>query len=119
MPATTTTVVAAPAPTVMAAPAMVETRMAAPATAPVAAVAAFQVPPPVSLTRGVPDPSSIEQQKQAYARSLDTQLQQGSAALLEEGKLKKQMIEQQAKTQLAQYQLQVEEQLKMSSMSVD
>jgi hypothetical protein len=39
--------------------------------------------------------------------------------VLEEAKIKKAMMEQTAKTQLAQYQLQVEEQLKMASLQVD
>lgn len=74
---------------------------------------------PPNLTSGLPDPASIEQQKAAYAKGLDTQLAQAMKTIEEQAAIEKQMIKSRMDTQLAQYQLQVEEQTKMQLMQVD
>jgi len=79
----------------------------------------FSLPPPVSLTQGIPDPEAIEKQKEGYSKSLDFQLKQGTEALMAQGQVQKDMIEQTCKTQMAEHQLQIESQLKLSSLQVD
>lgn len=117
MPATT---MAAP---VMAAPVTtVETVAATGAPSFVAqpvAVSAFAVPQPVSLTAGLTEPNKLEAERVAYEKALAAQLKKQSDAVLEEAKIKKAMLEQTAKTQIAQYQLQVEETLKMECLYID
>jgi hypothetical protein len=83
------------------------------------ALPGFAVPQPVSLTQGLVPPATLDAERVAYEKALAAQLKKQSDAVLEEAKIKKQMMEQTAKTQLAQYQLQVEEQLKMASLQVD
>merc|ERR1740130_1228044 len=124
---------AAPA-TYAAAPQMVET-IAAPqyvttqapsyVAAPVqmveyaAPVAQFMVPAPVSLTQGMTEPAKLDAERVAYEKALAAQLKKQSDATLQEASIKKQMLEQTAKKNLAEYQLQIEEQLKMSCLQVD
>merc|ERR1719183_3249952 len=116
MPATTvaapTVVEAVAAPQyAMPAPTMVET-IAAPG-------AQFMVPAPRKLTEGMTEPAKLEAERVAYEKALAAQLKKQSDATLAEAEIKKKMMEQTAKTQLAQYQLQIEEQLKMSCLQVD
>merc|ERR1719272_955383 len=110
--------------TVAAAPQYVTTQapsyVAAPVVAaPVAAGPQFQVPPPVSMTAGMTEPSKLEAERVAYEKALAAQLNKQSDAALAEASIKKQMMEQTAKKQLAEYQLQIEEQLKMSMLQID
>jgi len=86
---------------------------------PAAPAPAFAGQGPQRLTDGLPEPAKVEAEKVAYERALDAQLKKQSDAVLAEGKLKKAMMEQTAKMQLGQFQLQIEEQLKMASMQVD
>merc|ERR1719261_1307743 len=74
---------------------------------------------PVSLTGGLVPPAKVEAERLGYEKALAAQLDKQVNATLEEAKIKKAMLEQTAKTQLAQYQLQVEENLKMSQLQVD
>merc|ERR1719352_1852081 len=111
--------------TTVAAPTMVET-IAAPAQTMVETVAApayggaqFMVPAPRKLTEGMTEPAKLEAERVAYERALAAQLKKQSDATLAEAEIKKKMMEQTTKTQLAQYQLQIEEQLKMSCLQVD
>merc|ERR1719473_1132118 len=104
--------VAAPQ-TMVAAPAMVET-VAAPVGFP-----GFAVPAPVSLTAGLVPPEKIEAERLGYEKALAAQLDKQSNATTEEARIKKAMLEQTAKTQLAQHQLQIEENFKMSCLQVD
>lgn len=83
------------------------------------AAPAFSMPVPVKLTTGLVEPATLEQEKAAYGKALDAQLQKQSSAVLEEAAIKKKMVDQQAKTQLAQFQLQMEEQVKMSNLQLD
>lgn len=132
MPATTVaantvpgTTVAAPAVTTQAA-----SYVAAPVAAPVVETVAaapqpqvvlpqFATPQPAKLTAGMVTPQALESEKVAYGKALDAQLKKQCDAVREEASIKKKMVEQQAKTQLAQYQLQIEEQLKMAHLRVD
>eukprot|EP00427_Karlodinium_veneficum_P025705 CAMPEP_0169104060 /NCGR_PEP_ID=MMETSP1015-20121227/23053_1 /TAXON_ID=342587 /ORGANISM="Karlodinium micrum, Strain CCMP2283" /LENGTH=290 /DNA_ID=CAMNT_0009165311 /DNA_START=39 /DNA_END=911 /DNA_ORIENTATION=+ len=79
----------------------------------------FTLPPPRKMTEGFPDPDTIAKQREGYAKSLDLQLKEGTDAVVAQGKAQKDMIEQNGKLQLAEYQLQVEAQMKMSSVHVD
>jgi hypothetical protein len=107
-------------PVPVVAPAQVVT--AAPKGSPVVSApraASFTVPPPRALTEGIPDPVAINKQKDGYSKSLDYQLKQGTEALLAQGQVKKELIEQSYRSQLAEYKLQVEAQLQLSSLQVD
>merc|ERR1711937_430668 len=60
-----------------------------------------------------------EAERLGYEKALQTQLDKQSSATLEEARIKKAMLEQTAKTQLAEYQLQIEENFKMACLRVD
>merc|ERR1719253_517525 len=77
------------------------------------------MPPPQNLTQGLVGPAKLEAERVAYEKALAAQLKKQSDAVMEEAKIKKAMMEQTAKTQLAQYQLQIEEQLKMACLQLD
>merc|ERR1719149_276297 len=79
----------------------------------------FMVPAPVSLTAGMVAPAKLDAERVAYEKALAAQLKKQSDAALAEASIKKQMMEQTAKKQLAEYQLQIEEQLKMSMLQID
>jgi len=96
------------APVTYAAPTMVET-----------GGAQFMVPAPVKLTEGMTEPAKLDAERVAYEKALAAQLKKQSDATLQEASIKKQMLEQTAKKNLAEYQLQIEEQLKMSCLQVD
>jgi len=83
------------------------------------ALPAFNMPPPVSLTQGLVTPAKIEAEGTAYSKALDAQLKKQSDAVMEEAKIKKLMLEQQAKTQVAQAELTIDEALKMDILRVD
>jgi len=120
-PMTTTmaapTTVAAPqyitqqAPSYVAAPQTVQT-VAAPQVA-------FGMPQPVKLTQGMPEPALLEREKAAYNKALEAQLKKQTDAVLAESAIKKKMLEQQATTQRAEFELQLDERLKMSCLQVD
>lgn len=79
----------------------------------------FTLPPPRRMTEGIPDPDAIAKQKEGYSKSLDMQLKQGTEAVIAQGKVQKDLIEQSGQQKLAEYQLQVEAEMKMSSVHVD
>jgi len=97
--------------TVQAAPTVVET-FAAPA-------AVFAMPAPVSLTQGLTTPAKLESERVAYETALAAQLKKQCDATLAEASIKKQMLQQQADTQKAQYNLQIDEQTKMAQLQID
>merc|ERR1712100_602197 len=104
--------VAAPTTTAVAAP-----TVAAPSyVAPVANYPGFGVPQPQSLTAGLVPPPKVQQEAAAYHKAIDGQLAKQSGAVYEEAKIKQQMMQQQAKTQIEQYRLQVEEKLAMDCL---
>jgi len=75
--------------------------------------------PPQRLIEGMPDPAAIEQQKSAYARSLDVQLEQGTKMLEQQNEVQKHALRQAAEQQKQHYNVQVDQQLKAQEMSVD
>jgi len=105
VPQATTVVQAAPAATVVqAAPAVVTQAVAGP-------------PPP--LTVGIPDPATIESQKDGYAKALAKQFSDGSVAIAEETRVKKAMLIETAKEQKALYEAQAKAQLQGQMLLLD
>jgi len=102
------------APQYVAAPTVVET-----VAAPVVAGPQFNAPLPQRLTEGMTEPAKLDAERVAYEKALAAQLKKQSDACLAEASIKKQMMEQTAKKQLAEYQLQIEEQVKMSCLQID
>jgi len=84
-----------------------------------APVAQFMVPAPVNLTAGMTEPAKLDAERVAYEKALAAQLKKQSDATLQEASIKKAMMEQTAKKNLAEYQLQIEEQLKMACLQLD
>jgi hypothetical protein len=76
-------------------------------------------PEPGSYTRGFPDPSSIEDQKVAYSRSLDIQLEHGHQSLKLQNEERKKQLFQAAQQRKAALLLQVEQQMKLQEMALD
>jgi len=106
--------VAAPQQVIVAAP-----RAPSFVAAPVVEVMAFPVPVPLKLTEGLVPPDQIEKERLAYEKALAAQLKKQSDATFAEAKLKKAMMEQAKNTQLAQFQLQAEEQLKLACLQAE
>merc|ERR1740133_724630 len=79
----------------------------------------FNMPAPRKLTEGMTEPAKLDAERVAYEKALAAQLKKQSDAGLAEASIKKQMMEQTAKKQLAEYQLQIEEQLKMAMLQID
>merc|ERR1740130_1747906 len=79
----------------------------------------FAAPAPVSLTAGLVEPAKLEAERVAYEKALAAQLDKQSKAVIEEANIKKAMLEQSAKTQIAQFQLQTDEKFKMACLEVD
>jgi hypothetical protein len=71
---------------------------------------------PPSLTQGIPDPTSIEQQKEAYSRSLEEQTHQGKELLITQQKQQTELIHQSAEVQKRQLISQIEEQAKQQEL---
>jgi hypothetical protein len=76
-------------------------------------------PPIVKLTEGLVTPAKIEEERLAYERALAAQLKKQSDAVFAESELKKQMMDQARKTQMAQFELQLDEQYKLACLQVD
>jgi len=115
------TVVAQPtarAPSYVAAPVMAAAPVVEEVITP-AGFAAFAVPPPQNLTAGLVPPAKVEAERLGYEKALQTQLDKQVKAAEEEAVIKKAMLEQTAKTQMAQYQLQIDENYKMACLQVD
>lgn len=72
-----------------------------------------------ALTRGFPDPLAIEEQKQAYSRSLDMQLENGSKSLAMQNGERKRVLHQAAEQRKQALILQVEQQMRMHEMVLD
>jgi len=129
-----------PAP-VLAAATVSSVQMASPASptvgsrlcAAAAAAAAAQVPgqivplgewkppvaPPVSITQGMPDPITVQRQKEGYVRTLDDQLRQGAVTLDNQHKQQRDTMHQAAEQQKQQFGQQVDQQVKMQEMDLD
>merc|ERR1719503_331977 len=76
-------------------------------------------PPPKDLTEGIPNPATIQSQKDGYAKALEKQYQDGAAAIAAEVRVRKEMLQEQAKQQKAQYTLQVQSQLQAQNLLLD
>lgn len=72
-----------------------------------------------SLTRGFPDPASIEEQKQAYAKSLDLQLEEGNRSLREQNEERKRELRRAAEQRKQALVLQVEQQVRAHEAVLD
>jgi len=59
--------------------------------------------PPAALTAGMPDPSTIQKQKDAYLKMLDEQAKQGTQVLEAQTKQQKDFLKVQAEQQKKQY----------------
>merc|ERR1719453_1410784 len=77
------------------------------------------MPEPQKLTAGLVTPDKIESERKAYEVALAAQLKKQSDAVMEELNIKKKMLDQEAKTRLAEFQLQTEETYKMQCLQVD
>jgi len=73
----------------------------------------------VNLTDGIPDPESIEQQKRAYERGLDAELEQTWKLAEEQLKQQKAAIKAAAEQQLAMYKAQVDQSIRQQELSLD
>ncbi|CAJ1343658.1 unnamed protein product [Effrenium voratum] len=71
------------------------------------------------FTRGFPDPASIDQQKKAYCRSLDQQLEDGNSSLQEQNVERKKQLYEAAEQQKQALLLHMEQQVKMQEMALD
>jgi hypothetical protein len=65
------------------------------------------------------DPERLKNESDSYGKALEGQLKKQSEAVIEEAKIKKAMLEEQAKREVAAFQLHVEEKIKMAQIAVD
>jgi len=72
-----------------------------------------------TLTRGIPDPTAIESQREAYSRSLEHQLERGNLSLQEQHKVRKQQLYNAAQQRKQALLLQVEQQMRLEEMALD
>merc|ERR1719217_1962262 len=77
------------------------------------------MPAPASLTAGLPAPEALEKERAAYEVALAAQLDKQSKAVLEESKIKQAMLQQAAKTQIAQFTITTEEECKIACLQVE
>eukprot|EP00434_Breviolum_minutum_P029373 symbB.v1.2.025979.t1/scaffold2560.1/size76387/11 len=75
-----------------------------------------QVPP--SLTAGLPDPTSIERQKNAYARGLEEQLRHGTDVLAQQLKQQSDYLFAMGDQRKRQFALQVDQEIKQREMEL-
>lgn len=75
-------------------------------------------PVPPSLTEGIPDPSSIENQKANYAKTLEEQLKQGTEVLEQQLKQRSEVLFQMGDQRKRQYALQVDQEIKQKEMEL-
>ncbi|CAE8603105.1 unnamed protein product, partial [Polarella glacialis] len=93
------------------------------AAAQAGAEASFRGDPPEtmdgSFTRGFPDPASIDEQRVAYSRSLDMQLEHGQKSLQLQNEERKKQLHNAADSQRQALLLHMEQQVKMQEMALD
>jgi len=77
------------------------------------------VAPPVSLTQGLPEPGTVQRQKDEHVRNLDDQLRKGAIQLDAEHKQQRDTMHQAAEEQKKQFGLKVDQQVKMQEMDLD
>jgi len=78
--------------------------------------AAPYMQPPQSLTVGMPDPSTINKQKDAYMKMLDEQVKQGASVLDAQCKHQKDYLKSQAEQQKAQFVMQIDMEVRQQEM---
>merc|ERR1740123_1187536 len=74
---------------------------------------------PQSLTSGIPDPRSIEHQKQMYYKALDQQLQQAINGVMQQNAQYKQMIDVYGKQYKNEYHMSGESEYQRGAMMID
>lgn len=73
----------------------------------------------LSTSRGIPDPSAIAQQREAYSRSLDHQLERGSLSLQEQHRARKQQLYIAAQQRKKTLMLQVDKEMREKELALD
>eukprot|EP00429_Kryptoperidinium_foliaceum_P068524 CAMPEP_0176059058 /NCGR_PEP_ID=MMETSP0120_2-20121206/29430_1 /TAXON_ID=160619 /ORGANISM="Kryptoperidinium foliaceum, Strain CCMP 1326" /LENGTH=484 /DNA_ID=CAMNT_0017392593 /DNA_START=67 /DNA_END=1520 /DNA_ORIENTATION=- len=76
-------------------------------------------PAPKAATDGVATPTSVEQQKKAYAQALATQLEEGKRTIKEQSEQAKAILQQQAEEKKIGYSMQIDQQLLEQEMNLD
>jgi len=72
-----------------------------------------------SISREIPDPSAVAQQRQAYSRSLDHHVERGSLSLQEQHKARKQQLYVAAEQRKKALLLQVDKEMRMEELALD
>lgn len=72
-----------------------------------------------SLTQGFPDPACIEEQKQAYSKSLDMQFEHGTKSLHMQNDERKRLLHQAAEQRKQSLVLKVEQEMRLHEMLLD
>jgi len=67
----------------------------------------------------MPDPKAVDQQRSAYAKALDTELQKSIQAIQEKNAMEKKMLAQAAQQQKAMYELQVDQMVQGQAAMLD
>jgi len=75
--------------------------------------------PPQSLTIGMPDPATINKQKDTYNQMMDQQLKQGMDVLQAQVKYQKDYLHGQAQQQKAQFMMQIDMEVKQQEMQLE
>lgn len=78
---------------------------------------AVAAPPPAAAP--LPDPASIDEQKQAYSRSLDLQLEHGNASLKAQNDERKRQLYEAAEQRKQALILQIDQAMKVQEMALD
>lgn len=78
-----------------------------------------QQPVEGTLTKGMPDPVAIDQQRNAYAKALDLELQKSIQAIQEKNAMEKKMLAQAAQQQKQMYELQVDQMVQGQAAQLD
>merc|ERR1719272_1952112 len=78
-----------------------------------------QQPVEGTLTKGMPDPAAIDQQRNAYAKALDIELQKSIQAVQEKNAMEKKMLAQAAQQQKQMYELQFDQMVQGQAAMLD
>lgn len=84
-----------------------------------AAMPPFEAPPPKRMTDGLPNPASVEAQKVAYARQLETQFEAGKKTIEGQTQQAKAILHQQAEEKKLEYRLEIDKQLMEQEFNLD
>lgn len=78
-----------------------------------------QQPVEGTLTKGMPDPTAIDQQRNAYSKALDLELQKSIQSIQEKNAMEKKMLAQAAQQQKQMYELQVDQMVQGQTAMLD